>query len=577
MRQRLGDGASAIARHCGVSAVVFAAACCGSEPPPAGSERPNGPIDPGGPWVSLTREELFDPNRVLHVEIEMLPADWEALRTEHPPQGFGPFGAECHPFNHAFRYRYRPATVTLDGHRVERAGVRKKAYCGSEDQDKPGLKLAFDKYAPSGLEPGIRRLTLNNAVQDPSYVRQCLGLWVFARAGLPASRCNFAVVRVNGGDPELYVHVERLDNEFLRRSFGSTDGDLYEGTLSDFDERWLPNFEHKRGPGGAEARLVAASRALADESRPALTRVGEHFHLDSSLRFWAVEVLMAAWDGYHSNQNNYFIYLEPSTDRLRFAPWGVDHVLSNLHSPAVRTESYLSHFLYRDDAGRARYYETLDWALAHVWHESALSSELERLAGVVTRHVPTREISDVEEAIEHTRDFIRRRREVIAQQLANGPLDVDPNPPRVPELVELGSVAIRFETTWDSLGSPAAAIGSATVDGAVEGYQLAGARAGASVGRKGGNTRLSIDLALSSGEDLHVFAVGPREDPAPGAELTPNYTGRWRGGLSRRRPSDDKPYLVARLIDARLQFDAYATEPGAEVRGFLQGRIVRIE
>jgi hypothetical protein len=37
-------------------------------------------------------------------------------------------------------------------------------------------------------------MTLNNNKQDPSAIHQCLGYAVFADAGVPAPRCNFAHV-----------------------------------------------------------------------------------------------------------------------------------------------------------------------------------------------------------------------------------------------------------------------------------------------------------------------------------------------------------------------------------------------
>ena len=95
-------------------------------------------------------------------------------------------------------------------------------------------------------------MTLNNSLQDPAYIKQCLGYEILTAAGVPAPRCNFAHVRVHVTDPNLptstavdslYVNVESIKEPFLGRVFGDATGRLYEGTLSDF---WLK--------GGVRAR-----------------------------------------------------------------------------------------------------------------------------------------------------------------------------------------------------------------------------------------------------------------------------------------------------------------------------------
>lgn len=564
-----------LAWACVATAVGMIVACeapLGSEDASLESPDSGAPVDP------LTLDELFDPDHVVHVDIDMPPADWDALRSEHPPQGFGPFGAQCHPFNHSFRYGYRLATVTVDGRRVEHVGVRKKAYCGSEDQDKPGLKIAFDEFVSQTLGADIGDLTLNNAVQDGSYVRQCLGMQVFARAGLPALRCNFATVSVNGDEPQLYLLVERWDQLQLERELGHFGGNLYEGTLSDFHADWLPQFEPKSGPSAEQRHeLEAAAEALADESQPVLARVAAHFDLDAALRYWAVEVVLAAWDGYHSNQNNFFVYADPRSERLHFLPWGLDHVFANVDAPAARNESYLGYMLYADPGGRDGYYAALDDVLRDVWRESELLVHLDHMAEVVLAHVPAAEREDVADAIERTRSFVENRRSEIDGQLIDGPLELGNTPPTVPVLVDLGALDTSFSTTWDSLGGDPTSTGQGTAQGSVEGYDLEITRVGATIGPAGDSARVVVAMALANGDELHLFAVGPSADIAAGAHIDPNYTGRWRGGLSLRRPGDDKPRLVARLIDGTLAVDQGTPEEGAAIAGRLAGRIVRIE
>ena len=117
------------------------------------------------------------------------------------------------------RYGRFRASVTVDGEDLPSVGIRKRTWCGSRSAEKPALRVCFDEYVPDVRWSGVKSLTLNNAVQDPAYVRQCLGYEVFARAGLPASRCSFAQVTVNGRDLGIYVNVEEVNRPDLARSF----------------------------------------------------------------------------------------------------------------------------------------------------------------------------------------------------------------------------------------------------------------------------------------------------------------------------------------------------------------------
>ena len=58
------------------------------------------------------------------------------------------------------------------------------------------------------------------------------------------------------------------------------------------------------------------------------TQLGAVVDLPAYARFWAMEVVTDHWDGYANNQNNFFIYHDPSTDKMSFIPWGIDDLFS---------------------------------------------------------------------------------------------------------------------------------------------------------------------------------------------------------------------------------------------------------
>ena len=68
------------------------------------------------------------------------------------------------PFEDIFSFV--PADVTVDGTFVGEIGLRKKGFLGSLDDEKPSLKLKFDRYIEGQSLSGMKRMTLNNAMID---------------------------------------------------------------------------------------------------------------------------------------------------------------------------------------------------------------------------------------------------------------------------------------------------------------------------------------------------------------------------------------------------------------------------
>ena len=210
------------------SLLCFLAACQEPEPEPE-------PVPPAGPDLT---EAVYDRSRLLEVEVELAPSDWEALRLQDRSD-LG-LGEDCLPPDAPFPspFTWFTGTVTVDGEAFEDVGVRKKGFFGSLSTERPSLKIRFDKFVEDQTFEDVKRLTLNNSQQDPSLVRQCLAYDMFSSVGVPTPRCNFAHVVVNGTDMGVFVNVESIKKPFIRRHFDDPEGNLYEGTLSDFRDDW---------------------------------------------------------------------------------------------------------------------------------------------------------------------------------------------------------------------------------------------------------------------------------------------------------------------------------------------------
>ena len=242
--------------------------------------------------------ELYEMDHLLLVEIEIDEEDWTALRSQTRDIQAVLSQPNCmdQPFPNV--YTWFSANITVDGQRFENVGLRKKGFVGSLSFSKPSLKVKFDKYVEDQRLMGVERLALNNSKQDPTYVRTCMSYEMFAAAGIPSPRCNFAYVRVNGQELGVFVSIDHIKKRLLRRHFDDESGDLYEGTLSDFREGWMGTFEQKTNEENPNQDAIEAlTAALSVEDADLIASLEQVIDLEQFLTFWATETVVAHWDG----------------------------------------------------------------------------------------------------------------------------------------------------------------------------------------------------------------------------------------------------------------------------------------
>ena len=376
------------------------------------------------PTPAEPSDAYFAMARVLEVSIEIDPDDWDTLR--HQTRTFDDLMAEIEKYQlsqpFADIYDWFSGTVTIDGETHANVGVRKKGFLGSQSDTKPSLKLRFDKYVDGQALGGvIERMTFNNSKQDPSMINTCLTYQVFAAAGSPASRCNFATVTVNGKELGLYIHVEEIKAPMLARHFDSAEGNLYEGNISDFTPSHRGTIEKKTNEDADDwSDIDAVAAALQDPSDAGLAALAEIVDLDRYLSFWATESLVGHWDGHAGNRNNYHFYREPDGPFV-FIPWGVDDTfhlkddpnpfddISN-PPPSVLALSAIPNRLYNHPDWRAKYAARLKQLLDTAWNENELLASVDRMAAIVQEHALPEARDKAAEDTERIRKFILKRK-----------------------------------------------------------------------------------------------------------------------------------------------------------------------
>jgi spore coat protein CotH len=271
----------------------------------------------GAPAVDLS-VELYDPENLPRFDIDLPQASIDTLNlvtgSDDPRQD-----------------DYVTATLSYEGETVANIGLRIKGEGSFQPvARKPALKLKFDEYVPQQSFRGLRRLTLNNLFEDPSFIAERLAYDVYRAAGLPAPRCNSALVYINGTFYGVYANVESEDKTFLRRWFSDDDGNLYEEGQEDF----VPGAEtafnlETNETANDRSDMIALIAAVQGATNPAtfLTDIGGSIDTARFLRFTAVEAAVNQWDMYSYTvfwPNNFRMYHDPVSAKFHFIPWGHD-------------------------------------------------------------------------------------------------------------------------------------------------------------------------------------------------------------------------------------------------------------
>ncbi len=219
------------------------------------------------------------------------------------------------------------AQVTENGLLYTNVTVQLKGFTSFQSVDRsPSLTLNFDKSAPGQRFRGLSKLSLNNSAQDPTRLNEKFSRELFAAAGVPVPRADYALVTLNGRDLGLYVLVEGFDRTFLKRHFKNADGNLFEGgILQDIEGPLKATTGKDPANKSAVQRLLQASREPDAEER--WRALEASLDMDRFLSMVAMETILCHSDSYSMNRNNYRLYHDPGSDKIVFIPHGMDRVL----------------------------------------------------------------------------------------------------------------------------------------------------------------------------------------------------------------------------------------------------------
>ncbi|MBL4687980.1 MAG: CotH kinase family protein [Nannocystaceae bacterium] len=402
-----------------------------------------------GSWLELRSDDgsetLFDSGTIHDMYLTIPPESWDPINDEARPPGCVPFERSYH--RGAFRFDNTGFSVNV--------GIRSKGGCGSARNldEKAAFKINLEwddpdvpDCAPEQRLFGQKKITLNNMVQDRSYMRERLSYAFYREMGIAVPRVSYVRVHVNDEYWGLYLHVESITRRFLSRWHADNDGILYEGTYGCdieldrvpptgaqnecFDQKFTadvcddPDFEPVLDHSDL-LDLASAVDAMDDgEFYPAIE---QYVDFDQFLRLWAADGVVNNWDGFVASANNYRLYFEPTNGLWRVIPTGLDQTLEEQN--AATPFGYWTTMVQRcvqEPACAAAFAEQLQIALA-LFQSTPFAAQIDEASALIAelaQNDPRRnhDPGQVEAEIADLEDWINNRPQDVEQYLANAGL-----------------------------------------------------------------------------------------------------------------------------------------------------------
>jgi hypothetical protein len=312
-----------------------------------------------------------------------------------------------------FDFEWTRADLEFSGLSFTNVGARIKGngtYLGSLYGDKRAFKVDLNKFAKGQKLGGMDELAFNNLVVNQSFMSDALGYEFFRDAGVPAPRTAFTWMTVTveakwtNRPFGLYALVEPVDGRFAHERFGGRTpifkpvtyrlfehlGDEWPAYADIYDLKTHATAEQER-------RVIEFARLISFASDSELAmRLGEFLDIDEFARFMASQVLLSSYDGIFSTGQNFYVYLDPRSNKFGFIPWDLDLAWGDfflLGTPRQQEQASIWHpwvgenrFLQRvfaADEFRRVYRAHLEDFLARLFVPAHLKHRIDELAAVL--------------------------------------------------------------------------------------------------------------------------------------------------------------------------------------------------
>jgi hypothetical protein len=377
---------------------------CGEEAAPETSSKPP---DEAARFFGLDR--LW----TMHLILEA--AHWTAMEPVRPEGSMGPRG----PGRMERDYPEVPGELEWEGHRWTGVSVRYKgnsSFNFAGDSLKRSLKLDFNDLVKGQRFLGLTKLNLNNNTMDATQMQEAIAYDLFRRAGIPAPRTAFVRVyltvpaRFDRRYLGLYTAIEQVDERLLEKQLGTSKGLLLKPETAPgipyFGNVWSAYktaYDPKsKASADEKTRLMAFARFVREADAATFIReIGSFLEVDAFLRFLAANVVLANYDSYLAVGHNYYLHLDPRSNRFRFIPWDLNHAFGKFPMVGTPTDQMQGRFMppnvsanpliekvMAEPENAAAYRRHVQQILEHFFQPARLHAQVDAIVTLIRDAIP---------------------------------------------------------------------------------------------------------------------------------------------------------------------------------------------
>ena len=311
-------------------------------------------------------------------------------------------------------FKYVHADLDFNGQSFKDIAVRYKGngtFLQSRGSPKRSLKIDLDEYNKEHKLAGVTKLNLHNNVTDPSSMNEVLSHRLFRDAGVPAPRSAYArvYVTVPGKHKRQYLGVysliENVDDDFAEQRFETRKGALFKpvtpalfADLGDDWARYNQTYDPKAASKEDKQRVIDFCKLLthADDAEFA-AKLGDFVDLDEFSRFMAVTVWLSTLDSILGPGQNFYVYLNPRTNKFQFMPWDLDHSFGqfflmgnqeqreklSVHKPWTGDNNRFLERVFKVDAFKQLYHARLDEFSKTIFQPLRFHQQVDAIAAAI--------------------------------------------------------------------------------------------------------------------------------------------------------------------------------------------------
>ena len=229
-------------------------------------------------------------------------------------------------FNNYKNNDYIP--VTIEKNQTKRNAYMRIRGDSSRDYDKKSLKIKIN----DSLSLNTKMIfNFNAEYSDKSFIRSFLSSKIFEKLNYPCFSASFVNISINNNYHGLFVEIENMDRDFLRRNGLNPNGDLFKATKdgaclyeeSEVEEKWEKKTNKKSSKISLEQLINDISKTKSDDF---YDYVKKHFNYPMLIDFLAINAFIANGSTYY---HNYYLYRDHENNgKWILLPWDLDKTIS---------------------------------------------------------------------------------------------------------------------------------------------------------------------------------------------------------------------------------------------------------